>query len=65
MAISESSRTPLCLPSLLLLLPALASAATITVNNAGNAVANDGVCTLHEAITAANTNTASGGMAGE
>ncbi|HVE66463.1 MAG TPA: right-handed parallel beta-helix repeat-containing protein [Thermoanaerobaculia bacterium] len=66
MGISESSRTPLWLASLLLvLLPALASAATITVNNPGNAVASDGVCTLHEAITAANTNTASGGMAGE
>ena len=32
------------------------AAATITVNDAGNAVANDGKCTLREAITAANTN---------
>lgn len=40
-------------------------AATITVNNAGEAVANDGQCTLREAITAANTNTASGAAAGE
>ncbi len=43
-------------------------AATITVN-AGNAdgftVADDGQCTLTEAINSANTNTASGASAGE
>ncbi len=49
----------------LLLLPSSLLAATITVNNASDADANDGLCTLREAINAANTNTASGGMAGE
>jgi CSLREA domain-containing protein len=47
------------------LLPGLASAATITVNSITDTAANDAVCTLREAITAANTNTASGGMVGE
>ena len=41
------------------------AAATITVNDAGNAVANDGKCTLREAITAANTNATSGAAVGE
>ena len=41
------------------------SGATITVNSALDIAANDGVCTLHEAITSANTNTSSGAMAGE
>lgn len=40
-------------------------AATITVNSNADVAANDGVCTLREAITAANTNTASGALAGE
>ncbi|MFN0112303.1 MAG: beta strand repeat-containing protein [Blastocatellia bacterium] len=43
----------------------LPSAATILVNDSGEAVANDGKCTLREAIIAANSNTASGGAAGE
>ena len=38
---------------------------TINVNSLADVAANDGVCTLHEAITAANTNTASGAAAGE
>ena len=42
-----------------------ASAATITVSSTGDAAANDGACTLREAITAANGNAASGAMAGE
>ena len=42
-----------------------AFAATITVNSTADTAANDGVCTLREAITAANTDTASGAMAGE
>ena len=42
-----------------------ASAATITVNDAGDTTADDGVCTLREAITAANTNAASGATPGE
>ena len=52
--------------------PALATtisspaAATITVNDPGEAVLNnDGKCTLREAINAANNNTASGVVAGE
>ncbi len=40
-------------------------AATITVNSTADTAANDGVCTLREAIIAANTNTASGALAGE
>jgi len=44
---------------------ASALAATITVNSNADTVANDGVCTLREAIIAANTDTASGGAAGE
>lgn len=47
------------------LLSAFASAATITVNSVSDTAANDGACTLREAITASNTNTASGGAAGE
>lgn len=42
-----------------------ASAATIVVTALGDAFGNDGVCTLREAITAANTNLASGGLSGE
>ena len=39
---------------------------TITVNSLSDAAnGNDGLCTLREAITAANTNTASGAVAGE
>src|SRR6266850_1170019 len=38
---------------------------TITVNNTSSVIANDGFCTLPEAIIAANTRTASGSMAGE
>jgi len=50
----------------MLLAPASARAATITVNTtADGAPADDGVCTLREAIIAANTNTASGAAAGE
>jgi len=37
----------------------------IIVNSLADVAANDGVCTLREAITAANTNTASGAAAGE
>src|SRR5438876_495941 len=44
---------------LLLVCAASASAATITVTSTGDATADDGQCTLREAITAANTNTAS------
>ncbi len=49
----------------LTLLAATAQAATITVNSTADTAANDGACTLREAIIAANTNTASGAAAGE
>lgn len=42
-----------------------AYAATITVNSTADTEANDGVCTLREAIKAANTDTASGASGGE
>ncbi len=42
-----------------------AEAATITVNTTSDVIADDGVCSLREAITAANTDTSSGGTAGE
>lgn len=50
---------------LLLCASAVADAATIAVTSASDDQANDGVCTLREAIVAANTNTASGAAAGE
>jgi CSLREA domain-containing protein len=50
-------------PAPLAVAPAMA--ATIIVNSTGDATANDGVCTLREAITAANSNAASGAAAGE
>ncbi len=42
-----------------------ARAASITVNSNADTQADDGVCTLREAIVAANTDTASGATAGE
>ncbi len=54
----------LIIPTGLCLAP-LSWAATITVNSTADNAANDGVCTLREAITAANTDTASGAAAGE
>jgi len=42
-----------------------AHSAVIVVNSSSDAAANDGKCTLREAIVAANTNTASGAMPGE
>ncbi len=42
-----------------------ASAATITVNSSSDTLADDGLCTLREAVIAANSNTASGAMGGE
>ena len=41
------------------------SAATIIVNSTADVVADDGYCTLREAIIAANSDTASGVTAGE
>jgi CSLREA domain-containing protein len=49
----------------ILLVPSAASANAITVTSTADVTANDGVCTLREAIVAANTNTASGAAAGE
>ncbi|HEX5124101.1 MAG TPA: hypothetical protein VFV97_12715 [Rhodanobacteraceae bacterium] len=46
-------------------LAAGAPAATITVNTTRTLIADDGVCTLVEAITAVNSNVASGAMPGE
>src|SRR4051812_8661503 len=40
-------------------------AAAITVNTTVDVSANDGQCSLREALLAANTNTASGALAGE
>jgi hypothetical protein len=52
--------------AVVVVLPARAAFAnTITVDSAAVVAANDGDCTLPEAVTAANTNTASGAMAGE
>ena len=45
--------------------PLSAIASTITVNTYSDTVGNNGRCSLREAITAANTNTASGSMPGE
>jgi CSLREA domain-containing protein len=42
-----------------------ASAATLSVNSNGDTQANDGACTLREAIVAANTDTVSGAAVGE
>ncbi len=42
-----------------------AHAAGIVVNSTADVIADDGECTLREAIIAANTNTASGATAGE
>ncbi len=45
--------------------PVRAAGAMIQVNSAADVQADDGVCTLREAVIAANTNTASGASAGE
>ncbi|HEV2812560.1 MAG TPA: CSLREA domain-containing protein, partial [Solirubrobacteraceae bacterium] len=60
-------RATLPLAVALCLVPAAgASAGTITVNTTGDTlVNNDGTCSLREAVTAANTNAASGGPSGE
>jgi CSLREA domain-containing protein len=49
----------------LFVLPALASAATITVTSTADTTVNDGACTLEEAIISANTNPVSAPPAGE
>jgi CSLREA domain-containing protein len=42
-----------------------AGAATISVNTTNDTIADDGFCSLREAVIAANTNTTSGVTAGE
>lgn len=58
-----SRKLALILVSIVLAGPA--TAATLTVNSTANTIADDGLCTLHEAIEAANTDTASGASPGE
>jgi CSLREA domain-containing protein len=53
-----------CTAAAILLVPAGATAATITVTNTGDAQAEDTACTLREAIVAANTNVESGNGVG-
>ncbi len=55
----------LSLLALAALVPASARGATIVVNSADDTAADDGQCTLREAITAANSDSASGGTTGE
>ena len=62
-AISRTSAHVMAFFALMLATPLFA--ATITVNSVADTVANDGFCTLREAIIAANTNTVSGAAAGE
>jgi CSLREA domain-containing protein/uncharacterized repeat protein (TIGR01451 family) len=63
---TRSSAFALMLPAVLSgIFAASLEAVTITVNSTADVVANDGQCTLREAIVAANTNTSSGAMAGE
>ena len=50
---------------MLLLVCGSAGAATITVNTESDTTADDGACTLREAITSANTDTTSGPTPGE
>jgi len=62
---APAARTPALLAALTLCIAHGASASTITVNSSADTSANDGHCTLREAIAAANNNVASGGLAGE
>lgn len=65
MPAARSTRAKNILALVVLLAAGAAQAATITVNSAADSVANDGVCTLREAIIASNGNQASGAAAGE
>src|SRR6476659_296829 len=49
----------------LLLVPGAAAASTITVNSTADTAADDGACTLREAIVASDSSAKSGSMAGE
>ncbi len=59
-----AARRWIALPALLMF-SAVAGANTITVNSMADVAADDGQCTLREAIIAANTNAVSGVSAGE
>ena len=61
----QTARAPFLAFVLLCWAATLSAGVVITVTNTADTAANDGVCTLREAITSANTNTASGGAAGE
>ena len=58
-------RLTIATAAVLALAPAGAAASTITVSSTGDTAANDGTCTLREAIIAANDNAASGAAANE
>jgi CSLREA domain-containing protein len=61
----KKTPTVLLVPLVFLAIARLSLAATIIVNSTADVVANDGQCTLREAILAANTNAASGPSGGE
>jgi CSLREA domain-containing protein len=61
----QPSSAPVALLLVLAVLADVATAATITVNSTLDTAANDGLCTLREAIASANDNVPSGGMANE
>jgi CSLREA domain-containing protein len=63
--VGKTARAPFLAFALLCSAATLSAGVVITVTSAADTAANDGVCTLREAITSANTNTASGGAAGE
>ena len=58
-------RQTLLAVSIAALFAAPAGAATITVSTTGDTIGDDGVCSLREAVIAANTNAASGATLGE
>jgi len=60
-----SQRTLAALVAIALAVPQLSSAATIQVDSVVDVLADDGVCTLREAVIAANSDAASGAAAGE
>lgn len=62
---TTSRRAGLALAGLLLAMTSAARAATITVSSTADTAADDGACTLREAITAANDDAPSGASPGE
>jgi len=63
--VGKTARAPFLAFALLSWAASLSAGVVITVTSTADTAANDGVCTLSEAITSANTNAASGGAAGE